>query len=179
MISQGINLTPLKRLPAIISLALVCHGCAAMSSLIEMSRLQSPAVENLVTNSISPIGNDARRPAQLKTSKPKVSPALGDSPIRPVFIGEASWYGPGFVGKKTASGDIFDDAKFTAAHKTIALGSKATVTNLKNGKAVEVEINDRGPFVRGRVIDLSYAAARALDMVNEGTTKVHIELHQE
>ena len=91
-------------------------------------------------------------------------------------VGEASWYGPGFRGKKTASGDIFDDKKFTAAHKTLPLGSKAKVTNLDNHKSVEVEINDRGPYVKGRIIDLSQAAAKALDMVEQGTAEVRVEI---
>lgn len=90
--------------------------------------------------------------------------------------GEASWYGPRFDGMKTASGDIFDKGEFTAAHRTFPLGSKARVTNLENGKSVNVEINDRGPFAAGRVIDLSQAAARALGITAAGTARVKVEL---
>jgi len=93
-------------------------------------------------------------------------------------IGAASWYGSGFNGKKTASGELYDDSKFTAAHKTIALGNKAKVTHLGNGKSVEVVINDRGPYVKGRMIDLSQAAAQALGMIDKGVAKVQIELLQ-
>jgi rare lipoprotein A len=93
--------------------------------------------------------------------------------------GEASWYGPGFHGKKTASGEIYDQTKFTAAHKTLPLGSRARVTNVKNGNSVEVEINDRGPFVEGRILDLSRAAARALGFIESGTAPVHLELLNE
>lgn len=93
-----------------------------------------------------------------------------------VHIGAASWYGPGFNGKKTASGEIFDETKLTAAHKTIPLGSKARVTHLGNGKSVEVLINDRGPYVEGRMIDLSHAAAKALGMIDNGIAKVQVEL---
>lgn len=96
--------------------------------------------------------------------------------VQPAHIGEASWYGPGFQGKKTASGEIFDDSKLTAAHKTIPLGSKAKVTNLTNGKSVEVKINDRGPFIDGRMVDLSQAAAKALGMIDRGTARVQIDL---
>lgn len=96
--------------------------------------------------------------------------------VQPAHIGEASWYGPGFEGKKTASGEIFDDSKLTAAHKTIPLGSKAKVTNLTNGKTVEVKINDRGPFIDGRMVDLSRAAAKALGMIDRGTARVQIDL---
>lgn len=93
--------------------------------------------------------------------------------------GEASWYGPGLVGKKTASGDIFDQTQLIAAHKTFPLGSKAKVTNLKNGNSVEVEIKDRGPFVEGRIIDLSKAAAERLGIVSAGTAPVEVELLSE
>ena len=94
-------------------------------------------------------------------------------------IGEASWYGPGFNGKKTASGEIFDDSKMTAAHKTFPLGTKARVTKLSTGDSVDVEINDRGPFIPGRIIDLSKAAARALGIIDSGTAAVRIELLSE
>ena len=92
-----------------------------------------------------------------------------------VIRGRASWYGPGFHGKKTASGEIFDQGRLTAAHKTLPLGTKAKVTNLENGNSVEVEINDRGPYVGDRVIDLSRAAANALGFVESGLTLVRIE----
>ncbi|MGH7798074.1 MAG: septal ring lytic transglycosylase RlpA family protein [Candidatus Binatia bacterium] len=94
----------------------------------------------------------------------------------PAHVGLASWYGPGFTGKKTASGDIFDDRELTAAHRTLPLGSKAKVTNLSNGKSVYVEINDRGPFVEDRIIDLSQAAASALGMIDQGIVQVRIDL---
>jgi rare lipoprotein A len=97
-----------------------------------------------------------------------------------VIRGQASWYGPGFHGKKTASGEVFDQGRLTAAHKTLPLGTKAKVTNLENGNSVEVEINDRGPYVGDRVIDLSRAAANALGFVESGLTLVRIEpLYQE
>lgn len=93
-----------------------------------------------------------------------------------VIRGKASWYGPGFHGKKTASGEVFDQRKLTAAHKTLPLGTKAKVTNLENGNTVEVQINDRGPYVGQRVIDVSHAAANALGFVESGLTLVRIEL---
>lgn len=90
-------------------------------------------------------------------------------------VGEASWYGPGFQGKETANGDIFDQTKMTAAHPSLPMGTKATVTNLENDKTVEVRINDRGPFAKDRVIDVSKAAAKRLDMQEDGTAQVKIE----
>lgn len=88
--------------------------------------------------------------------------------------GIASWYGPGFQGKKTASGERFNTHALTAAHKTLKFGTKVKVTNLNNGRSVFVTINDKGPYVRGRVIDLSNAAKNAIGM--GGTAKVSLEV---
>ncbi len=93
-----------------------------------------------------------------------------------IQTGEASWYGAEFHGKPTSSREIYDMNDLTAAHNTLPLGTVVIVTNLSNGKSVVVRINDRGPFVKGRVIDLSYAAARALDMIGPGTARVRIEV---
>jgi len=100
------------------------------------------------------------------------SPYFVTTPV--VHVGAASWYGPGFSGRKTASGEVFDETKFTAAHKTMPLGTRARVTHLGNGKSVEVVINDRGPYTDGRMIDLSIAAAKALGMIDNGVAKVRI-----
>jgi rare lipoprotein A len=104
-------------------------------------------------------------------------PAFGGERDHPAYVeyGEASWYGPGFEGKETASGETFDQNRLTAAHLSLPFGTKVKVTNLENGKSGRVEVNDRGPYVRGRAIDLSKAAARKLDMVEEGTALVRIE----
>ncbi len=93
---------------------------------------------------------------------------------RYVEIGIASWYGPGFHGKKTASGEIYNMYAMTAAHRTLPLGTYVRVTNLENGRSVVVRINDRGPFVAGRVIDLSYSAAKRLGFAEKGTALVKI-----
>lgn len=87
--------------------------------------------------------------------------------------GIASWYGPGFHGKKTASGEVYDMHALTAAHSTLPLQTLVQVTNLTNQKSVLVRVNDRGPFVGERVIDLSFSAAQKLDMVKPGTAPVH------
>ena len=91
-----------------------------------------------------------------------------------VEYGIASWYGPGFHGKRTASGEIYNMYKLTAAHKTLPLGTYVKVINLENGKSVIVKVNDRGPFVEGRIIDLSYAAAKKIGMLRKGTAKVKL-----
>ena len=89
--------------------------------------------------------------------------------------GEASWYGPGFHGGKTANGEKYDKYDFTAAHTTLPLPSVVKVTNLKNNKSVYVRVNDRGPFASGRIIDLSKAAAEQIDMVRYGVVKVRVQ----
>ena len=90
------------------------------------------------------------------------------------FDGIASWYGPDFHSKKTSNGEIYDMYDMTAAHKTLPMNTVVKVDNLDNGKSVIVRINDRGPFVRGRIIDLSNKAARDIEMVGKGTAKVNI-----
>lgn len=89
--------------------------------------------------------------------------------------GEASYYHNKYRGKKTASGEKFRQYKRTAAHKTLPLGTKVKVTNLRNGKKVRVTINDRGPFVEGRIIDLSRKGARKINMLDDGVAPVKIE----
>ena len=86
--------------------------------------------------------------------------------------GVASWYGPGFHGKRTASGERFNTGSFTAAHRSLPFGTRVRVTNVRNGQSVVVRINDRGPYVAGRIIDLSKASARAIGM--GGTARVRL-----
>lgn len=114
-------------------------------------------------------------PSQLVPGQPtaKKSPAV---PAKLPQTGEASWYGAQHQGKQTASGTIYDQAGLTAAHPSLPLGSKIKVTNLANGKSVEVEITDRGPFAENRIIDLSQAAAKALEIIDSGTATVRLEL---
>jgi len=88
----------------------------------------------------------------------------------------ASWYGPGFHGRKTASGETYDMYQLTAAHRTLPLGSVVQVRSLTSGQMVTVRVNDRGPFAKGRILDLSMAGARALGMVGDGTSQVEIRV---
>jgi rare lipoprotein A len=90
--------------------------------------------------------------------------------------GLASYYADKFHGRKTASGETFDQTKLTAAHRTLPFGTQVRVTNVSNGKFVAVRVNDRGPFIRGRVIDLSRAAAEKLGMVRAGVADVRVEV---
>lgn len=97
-------------------------------------------------------------------------------PVGMVERGEASWYGPGFHGNKTANGERYDMHKLTAAHRTLPLGSVAVVRSLTSGRQVTIRVNDRGPFAKGRILDLSLAGAQALDMVTNGTDRVELRV---
>ena len=90
------------------------------------------------------------------------------------FTGKASYYGPGFHGRKSANGQVFDMYKLTCAHKTLPFGTRLKVTNLKNGKSTIVEVTDRGPYAKGRIIDLSKGAAMELDMLSSGVASVEV-----
>ncbi len=104
-----------------------------------------------------------------------IGPSPGAMPGA-VQTGEASWYGTPHHGHRTASGEIFDMYRLTAAHPSLPFGSRVRVTNLRNGRSVEVRVNDRGPIVAGRIIDLSYAAAQELVAVSDGTIPVRIRV---
>ena len=100
----------------------------------------------------------------------------GRARARHQLVGVASYYGPGFHRKKTASGERFNMHKLTAAHRTLPFGTRVRVTNIENGKSVVVRINDRGPFKKGRVIDVSLAAARKIGLTASGTAKVKLKI---
>jgi len=114
------------------------------------------------------------------TSAPRYRTYPLPPPVKPggryVETGIASYYAEKFHGQATSSGEIFDMYGLSAAHKTLPFGTIVKVTNLENGKQVTVPINDRGPFVKNRIIDLSYGAARAINMIGPGTAKVRIEV---
>jgi rare lipoprotein A len=125
---------------------------------------------------------EAPAPAPVVASTPPpvlVSPPPPPTPAPPAPVyeqtGVASWYGSDFQGRKTASGEVFDMYGLSAAHRTLPLGTVIHVTNLENSKSVVVTVNDRGPFVANRVLELSYGAARELGFVAQGTARVSIE----
>lgn len=163
-------------------------GCAAISDeshrsisrgavLPAASLNDNPSVDEPqadIPRESSSAANIPRSPETQEDSPPSTVPTPTPSTI--IGTGLASWYGAKHHGKRTASGEIFDQKKFTAAHRTLPWGSIVKVTNLDNGKSVEVRINDRGPFSKGRIIDVSRAAARALGMVESGVSPVRMEL---
>jgi rare lipoprotein A (peptidoglycan hydrolase) len=159
-----------KKAPVVelVIVSLIAQSCTAISGLSEKND-QSLALTRVSSETNAGDANIQNVSATSDSLKKKRG-------AKHNLSGTASWYGPGFHGKRTASGEIYDQNRLTAAHKTLPLGSKARVTNLENGSAVEVEINDRGPFVEGRIIDLSRAAAGALGFVKSGTAPVQVEL---
>ena len=113
--------------------------------------------------------------ADLRPSSVPVHEVTGPSAGRPE-VGLASWYGGLHQGLVTASGEIFDMHRLTAAHRSLPLGTRLRVTNLENGRVVRVRVNDRGPYVLGRIVDLSREAARSLGMVERGVTLVRLDV---
>jgi rare lipoprotein A len=101
--------------------------------------------------------------------------AAGSFSVQAQNIGHASYYGKELAGRKTASGERFNPAGLTAAHRSLPFGTRLRLTNVSNGRTVVVRVNDRGPFVRGRAIDVSMGAAQALGFVGRGTTRLRIE----
>jgi rare lipoprotein A len=131
----------------------------------------------LVTTALAGCATQAPSPAP-----PQPAPVAPPPPQQPLAAerfftqtGLASFYGSAHQGKTTAQGKSFDQNDFTAAHRTLTFGTVVRVTNLENGRSTKVEITDRGPHISGRVIDLSSAAARALDMEKDGVARVRLE----
>ena len=115
------------------------------------------------------------QPASYQVPRQDQAAPAQDAP-KQTQVGMASWYGPGFLKHKTASGERFSAQKSTAAHPTLPLGTHVRVTNLKNGRTTVVRVNDRGPYAKGRIIDLSPAAAKQLAMKHDGVTPVKLEV---
>jgi rare lipoprotein A len=130
--------------------------------IVGLGAAQGPNNSEASSLPTSPVGKPGIR---LKTGK-----------NQPYQIGTASWYGEYFEGKPTASGEDYDMYDMTAAHPTLPLGSYVRVTNLRNGRAVVVKVNDRGPVVPGRIIDLSYGAAQVLRFEQRGLQRVRLDL---
>ena len=128
---------------------------------------------------VDPSGEPATAIAEPDSEVPPIPPAP-PKPVGPVVIsthsGEASWYGPGFYGNRTANGEVFRPGTMTAAHRTLPFGTRVRVTNLWNGRKAVVRINDRGPFAGDRVIDLAHGAARELGLMRSGIAQVRLEV---
>jgi rare lipoprotein A len=144
-------------------------GRAALSRLARLQRILSfPFFVCVLTLGMTACADRYERSSTQMTGR-------SGYPVGYVERGRASWYGPGFHGNQTANGERYDMHQLTAAHRTLPFGSVARVRSLTNGRSVTVRINDRGPFARNRILDLSLGAAQALGMVGPGTDE--IELH--
>src|SRR5277367_3037394 len=141
----------------------IAHGLMIALLIVGLGAAQGP-------------NNSEASSAQIRAvrAKPEIRNQTGKN--QPYQIGTASWYGDFFVGKPTASGEDFDMYDMTAAHPTLPLGSYVRVTNLRNGRVVVVKINDRGPVVPGRIIDLSFGAAQVLQFEQRGLQRVRLDL---
>lgn len=143
----------------------IAHGLALVLSVASLGAAQGPNSSESgrrFTPASPPVKQAAKKPSHSK----------------PYQVGTASWYGSDFMGKATASGEPYNMFDLTAAHPTLPLGSLVRVTNLRNGRNVVVRVNDRGPVVEGRIIDLSYSAARALKFREQGIQRVRLDLVQ-
>ncbi|QLE57876.1 septal ring lytic transglycosylase RlpA family protein [Nostoc sp. TCL26-01] len=124
----------------------------------------------------SPLSQIANLPTRSPVSIPKIPQEIAIGGVRLSFRGIASYYGYDGSGSQTASGERFNPEAMTAAHRSLPLGTKVKVTNTRNGRSVVVRINDRGPYIRGRIIDVSTGAARLLGMIGSGVAPVHIQV---
>jgi rare lipoprotein A len=149
-------------LAVLLSIATLGAGAASGPSSLEAAKVTQPPVQATGGHNNSKTNNPKSRVPQ----------------NRPYQVGIASWYGEDFQGKPTASGEPFDMRDFTAAHPSLPLGTYVKVTNLRNGRAVVVKINDRGPVVDGRIIDVSRNAAQALGFKDLGVQNVRLDVYQ-
>lgn len=131
----------------------------------------------LVLSILTGCSSTARFTSEKKpTRKPEAATPVPAKKEEAVLTGVASYYGAKFHGRKTANGETFDMYGLSAAHRLLPFGTRLKVTNLANGKSVVVKVNDRGPFVDDRILDLSYGAARELDMLGTGLATIQIEI---
>ena len=141
----------------------IAHGLAIGFLIVGLGAAQGPNISEATAAPVSSVQAQSEIRQQVEKTKP-------------YQIGTASWYGQIFHGKPTASGELYDMYDMTAAHLTLPMGSYVKVTNLRNGRAVVVRVNDRGPIVPGRIIDLSYGAAQALQFKHRGLQRVRLDL---
>lgn len=149
----------------LIAIAAILAGCTESKVLVDQAKV--------ITNP------GPGKPAPYKIGKPYQVGGIWYYPKADYDYNEtgiASWYGPGFDGKRTANGEVFDTNALTAAHKTLPMPSMVRVTNLENGRSIAVRVNDRGPFSAGRIIDLSRRGAQLLGFIERGTARVRVEI---
>jgi rare lipoprotein A len=144
----------------------IAHGLTIILSVVSLGAAQRPNSSESGKTQASSKQSAALLPAKYVAQKPQ----------KPYQVGTASWYGSYFQGKPTASGEPYNMYDLTAAHQELPLGTLVKVTNLRNGRSIVLRINDRGPVVEGRIIDVSYNAARALDFKARGLQRVRLDV---
>jgi len=159
----------------IATVAVLCTACVPHPVYISGGSAPVPPMRDKPSSSSNRVPSPVAIPQ--KTAHP-ISAAQIDT-SKAYQMGVSSYYGKKFHGRKTANGEIFNMYKLTAAHRVLPLGTHVRVTNLSNGRWVEVKVNDRGPFIEGRILDLSFAAALEIEMVQAGTARVMIEIIKE
>ncbi len=150
------------------ALLMLPFGSPALAA--SSSSQTSPAADSVIRD-VTPSPAWEERFIRQMPSAPKSPLQLASS-----TTGQASWYGPGFYGNRTASGEVFRPGTMTAAHRTLPFGTRVLVTNLNNGRSAVVRINDRGPFHGGRIIDLAHGAASQLGVTSSGTASVSLQV---
>ncbi|MFY9249836.1 MAG: septal ring lytic transglycosylase RlpA family protein [Vulcanococcus sp.] len=164
----------MRRLSLLGGFALLLFGSSNANPVLAT---KSPAIPEIPAAKSVALRNVETPGAESETLKKPAAPALPIA-VRSVSTGEASWYGPGFYGNRTANGELFRPGTLTAAHRTLPFGTKVRVTNLWNGRSAIVRINDRGPFHGRRVIDLAHGAASQLGLISSGIAQVKLEVLQ-
>jgi rare lipoprotein A len=152
-------------LPILLACAALLAGCTEGKLVVDQAKV--------ITNP------GPAKPAPYKIGKPYQVNGVWYYPkadYRYSESGIASWYGPGFHGKRTANGEVYDENGLTAAHKTLPMPSLVRVTNLENGRSIQVRVNDRGPFEAGRIIDMTRRGAQLLGFINQGTARVRVDI---
>ena len=164
----------MRRLSLLGGFALLLSGSSNANPVLAT---KNPAIPEIPAAKSVALRNVETPGAESETLKKPAAPALPIA-VRSVSTGEASWYGPGFYGNRTANGELFRPGTLTAAHRTLPFGTKVRVTNLWNGRSAIVRINDRGPFHGRRVIDLAHGAASQLGLISSGIAQVKLEVLQ-
>ena len=165
-----------RRTRALATVWMLAAFCVALAGCSQHKAVARPPATNPTPAAGAAAGTSTNTPGSPKSGPPPANERQPAVPGGYVEEGVASWYGVPFNGRRTSNGEIYDMHTFTAAHRTLPFNCMVRVTNLDNGKQTEVRINDRGPFVANRVIDLSLAAAQAIEMWGPGTAHVRLEI---
>jgi rare lipoprotein A len=165
------------------SVALLIAGSALAAAPLEAHAATPsfsviPAAAQLSLREVEPLpfNDELLRPTAPSVRLASTLAMAPSQRVSKVIEGTASWYGPGFFGNRTASGEVYRPGTLTAAHRSLPFGTMVRVTNLNNGRSAVVRINDRGPFVGSRVIDLGHGAAQQVGLVSSGTAPVRLEV---